>query len=72
MNDRTQAAGPRVALCIPLGVLATLVVAWLAMLMSGDPSQAAGTLGAGIAATAAAGGRRRSCRPHRRGRSLVQ
>jgi hypothetical protein len=69
MADKTQVSGPRVAVCISLAVLAALVVAWLAMLMSGDPSQAAGTLGAGIAATAAAGGRRRSCRRNRTERS---
>ena len=70
MADKTQATGPRVAVCISLAVVSALVMAWLAMLMSGDPSQAAATLGAGIAATAAAGGGRRSCRRNRGERSF--
>ena len=61
MAAKIHEPGPRVAVCISLAVVAALVLAWLAMLMSGDPSQAAATLGAGVAATAAAGGRRRSC-----------
>jgi hypothetical protein len=71
MNHKCQASGPRVAVWIWMAVVGVLSVVWLEMLMSGDASQAAASLGAGIAATAAAGGGRRSCRRHRTGQRSV-